>query len=108
MGYIAAVIGVGSRSTRNHAHQVAGHNRIRIRATSASARLAAERVDAAGSHIADSTTNPELTEAALRLLLVPTVPGRLESLVVGMLKHFLCSTINALLIHGNLSVQSRQ
>jgi hypothetical protein len=89
MGYIAAVIGVCSRSTRNHAHQVAGHNRIGIRSTSASARLAAERIDAAGSHITDSATNPELTEAALRLLLLPTVPSRLESLVVGMLEHFL-------------------
>jgi hypothetical protein len=103
MGYIAAVIGVGSRSTRNHAHQVAGHNRIRIRSTSASARLAAEGIDAAGSHITDSTTNPELAEAALRLLLVPSVPSRLESLLVGMLEHFLCSTINALLIHGSLA-----
>jgi len=102
MGYIAAVIGVGGRSTCNHANQVAGHNRIRIRSTSASARLAAERIDAAGSHIANSATNPELTKAALRLLLVPTVPSRLESLLVGMLEHFLCSTINALLIHGNL------
>jgi hypothetical protein len=101
MGYIAAVIGVSGRSTRNHAHQIAGHNRIRIRATSASTRLAAERIDAAGSHITDSTTNPELTKAALRLLLLPTVPSRLESLVVGMLKHFLCSTINALLIHSS-------
>jgi hypothetical protein len=103
MGYIAAVIGVGGRSTRNHAHQVAGHNRIRIRSTSASARLAAERIDAAGSHITYSTTNPELAEAALRLLLLPTVPSRLESLVVGMLEHFLCSTINALLIHCSLA-----
>jgi hypothetical protein len=102
MDYIAPVIGVGSRSTRNHAHQVAGHNRIRIRSTSASARLAAERIDTAGSHIANSATNPELTKAALRLLFLPTVPSRLESLLVGMLEHFLCSTINALLIHGNL------
>ena len=103
MGYIAAVIGVGGRSTRNHAHQVAGHNRIRIRSTSASARLAAERIDAAGSHIANSATNPELAEAALRLLFLPTVPSRLESLLVGMLEHFLCSTINALLIHCSLA-----
>jgi hypothetical protein len=107
MGYIAAVIGVGGRSTCNHSHQVAGHNRIRIRATSASARLAAEGIDAAGSHIANSATNPELTEAALRLLLVPTVPSRLESLLVGMLKHFLCSTINALLIHSNLALSAK-
>ena len=88
MGYIAAVIGVGRRSTRHHAHQVAGHNRIRIRSTSAPARLAAKRIDAAGAHIADSATNPELPEAALRLLLLPTVPGRLEFLVVGMLEAF--------------------
>src|SRR5208337_4213557 len=103
MGYIASVIGVGGRSTRNHADQVAGHNRIRIRSTSASARLTAEGIDAAGSHITDSTTNAELTKAALRLLLVPTVPSRLESLLVGMLEHFLCSTINALLIHRSLA-----
>jgi hypothetical protein len=89
MGYIAAVIRMGGRSTRNHAHQVAGHNRIRIRSTSASARLAAERIDAAGSHIANSATNPELTKAALRLLFLPPVPCRLESLLVGMLEHFL-------------------
>jgi hypothetical protein len=103
MGYIAAVIGMGGRSTRDHAHQVAGHNRIRIRSTSAPARLAAERVDAAGSHITDSAANPKLTEAALRLLFLPPVPSRLEFLVVGMLKHFLCSTINAFLIHCSLA-----
>jgi hypothetical protein len=94
---------MGRRSARHHAHQVPGHNRIRIRSTSASPGLAAKRVDAAGAHIANSATNPELTEAALRLLLLPTVPCRLELLVLGMLEHFLCRTINALLIHSNLA-----
>jgi hypothetical protein len=80
---------VRRRAARHHAHQVPGHNRIRIRSTSAPLRLAAKRIYAAGAHIANSATNPELTEAALRLLLVPTVPSRLEFLVLGMLKHFL-------------------
>jgi hypothetical protein len=94
---------VGRRTTRHHAHQVAGHNRIRIRSTSAPARLAAKRIDAARAHITNSAANPELAEAALRLLLFPTVPCRLEFLVLGMLKHFLRGRINALLVHNNLA-----
>jgi hypothetical protein len=108
MGYITAVIGVRGCPARHHAHQVPSHNRIRIRSTSASPRPVAKRIDAAGAHITNSATDPELTEAALRLLRVPAVPGCLEFLVLGVLKHFLCSTVNALLIHSNLSVQSRQ
>jgi hypothetical protein len=93
---------VGRRAARHHAHQVAGHNRIRIRSTSAPLWLAAKRIDAAGAHITNSAANPELAKAALRLLLLPTVPDRLQILILGKLKHFLCRTINAPLIHSNL------
>jgi hypothetical protein len=67
---------MGSRPSGDHADEVPGHDRIRIGATDATAQPAAEWVDAAGVHIADAATHPELAEAALRLLRFPPVPGR--------------------------------
>jgi hypothetical protein len=77
--------------------------RIRVRATGAPLRPAAKGIDAAGAHVADSATNSKFAEAALRLLLLPAVPDRLEVLIIGNLKHFQCCWINALLVHTHLS-----
>jgi hypothetical protein len=99
---------MGGRPGGDHAHEVPGHDRIRIRSADAAALLATEWIDAAGAHIADAATDPELAEAALRLLRFPAVPGRLHLLVPSNLKHFLRGAIYALLFHSNLPSRNLQ
>ena len=103
VNHVPAVVGVGGRSRGDHAREVAGDDGVGIGPAGAEPWFAAERVDPARAHVADPAADAELAEAALRLLLVPPVPGRLEVLLLGNLDHLQGGLVNALLNHHSLA-----
>ena len=93
MGHIPGMVGVGGGSGGDHAQEVTGHDDIRRGSADAFAGALSEGIYAAGAHVAVAAAQPQLSKAALRLLLLEAVPGRLQAGSLAYIEHLLAGRV---------------
>jgi len=93
VGHIPGMVGVGGGSRSDHAQEVAGHDDVCVGSANSLAGALSEGIYAAGAHVAVAAAQPQLSKAALRLLLLKAVPGRLQAGSLAYIEHLLAGWV---------------
>ena len=93
VGHIPCVVRVSRSPGSNGSQKVTGNDDVCRSTTYAFCGRLAEGIDAAGAHVAVATAQAKFSKAALGLLLVETIPGRLKTCLVCNSQHLLACRV---------------